>query len=241
MLQVLIAFRSLWLALSIAPVLVFAGSKTNGQCTLVLPVSKTVADVLSTGRIRTTSTAVQPLDDTFCIAGPEHALVCQGVDKPAVKRSWRMDETTIKIKGRDCYLYRAVDKEGNTVDFLLTEKRDKKAATAFFAKAFRQHGQPEKVSIDKSGSNISALTSCKAKLKDHEPKITIYQSKYLNNIVEQDHRFVKRITRPMMQFKAFYSAKATLSGIELYHMLRKGQYPDSELTKPWEYIYSLAA
>ena len=102
--------------------------------------------------------------------------------KPAVKSSWRMDETTIKIKGRDCYLYRAVDKEGKTVDFLLTKKRDKKAAKAFFRKAFRQHGQPEKVSIDKSGSNISALTSYNANLKGHEPNITIYQSKYLNNI-----------------------------------------------------------
>ncbi len=98
------------------------------------------------------------------------------------------------------------------------------------------------MSIDKSGSNnISALTSINTTLKDKEPKITIYPSKYLNNIVGQDHRFVKRITHPMMQFKAFYSAKATLSGIELSHMLRKGQYPDSELTKPWEYFYSLAA
>ncbi|WP_281649090.1 IS6 family transposase [Parendozoicomonas sp. Alg238-R29] len=161
--------------------------------------------------------------------------------KPAVKRSWRMDETYIKIKGRDCYLYRAVDQEGNTVDFLLTKKRDKKAAKAFFRKAIPQHGQPEKVSIDKSGSNISALTSINTTLKDKEPKITIYQSKYLNNIVEQDHRFVKQITRPMMQFKAFYSAKATLAGIEFSHMLRKGQYSDSESTKPWEYFYSLTA
>ncbi len=78
--------------------------------------------------------------------------------KPSVKISWRMDETCIKVKGRDCYLYRAADKEGNTVDFLLTKKRDKKAAKAFFRKAIRQHGQREKVSIDKSGSNISALT-----------------------------------------------------------------------------------
>ncbi len=132
--------------------------------------------------------------------------------KPAVKSSWHMDETTIKIKGRDCYLYRAVDKEGNSVDFLLTKKRDKKAAKAFFRKAFRQHGQPAKVSIDKSGSNISALTFYNAKLKGHEPKITFYQSKYLNNIVEQDHRFVIPVTLPMMQFKAFFSAMVSPSG-----------------------------
>ncbi len=161
--------------------------------------------------------------------------------KPAVKTSWRMNETCIKVTGRDFYRYRAVDKEGNTVDFLLTKKRDKKAAKAFFRKAIRQYGQPEKVSIDKSASNISALTSINTTLKDKEPKIMIYQSKYLNNIVEQDHRLVKRITRPMMQFKVFYSAKAILSGIELSHMLRKGQNPDFELTKPWEYFYSLAA
>ena len=147
--------------------------------------------------------------------------------KPAVTTSWRMDETYIKVKGRDCYLYRAVDKEGKTVDFLLTEKRDAKAAKAFFCKAFRQHGQPEKVCIDKRGSNTSALMSFNAKCKDNPPKITIYQSKYLNNIVEQDHRFVKQLTRPMMQFKAFYSAQTTLAGIELSHRLRKGQYPDS--------------
>ena len=112
-----------------------------------------------------------------------------------------MDETYIKVKGRDCYLYRAVDKEGKTVDFLLTKKRDKKAAMAFFRKAFRQHGQPEKVCIDKSGSNKSALMSFNPKGQDKAPEIMIYQSKYLNNIVEQDHRFVKRLTRPMMQFK----------------------------------------
>ena len=160
--------------------------------------------------------------------------------KPAVTTSWRMDETYIKVKGRDCYLYRAVDKEGKTVDFLLTKKRDKKAAIAFFRKAFRQHGQPEKVCIDKSGSNKSALMSFNPKGQDKAPEIMIYQSKYLNNIVEQDHRFVKRLTRPMMQFKAFYSAQATLAGIELSHMLRKGQYPDSGSTAPWEYFYSLA-
>ncbi len=96
-LQVLITFRVLWLALAIAPALVFAGSKTNGQCTLVLPVSKTATDVLSTGRIRTTSTAVQPLDDTFCIADPEHTLICQGVDKPARIRIPGKDGDTLNV------------------------------------------------------------------------------------------------------------------------------------------------
>ncbi|WP_281647383.1 DDE-type integrase/transposase/recombinase [Parendozoicomonas sp. Alg238-R29] len=120
-------------------------------------------------------------------------------------------------------------------------KSEIKSCQGLFRKAIRQHGQPEKVSIDKSGSNISALTSINTTFKDKEPKITIYPSKYLNNIVEEDHRFVKRITRTMMQFKGFYSAKAALAGIALSHMLRKGQYSDSESTKPWEYFYSLTA
>ena len=161
-------------------------------------------------------------------------------NKPSVGISWRMDKTYIKVKGQNHYLYRAVDKEGNTVDFLLTQKRNAKAAKAFFRKAIRQNGQPEKVAIDKSGANNCALVSINAKLKDKDSKIIIYQSKYLNSIVEQDHRFVKRLTRPMMQFKNFNSAKATLAGIELSHMLRKGQYPDSDLIMPWEYFYSLA-
>ena len=159
---------------------------------------------------------------------------------PAESTLWRMDETYIKVKGRDCYLYHAVDKDGKTVDFRLFEKRDAKAAKAFFRKALHLHGQPEKVCIDKSGSNKSTQTSFNTKCKDEASKITIYQSKYLNNIVEQDHRFVKRLTRPMMQFKAFYSAQATLAGIELSHMLRKGQYLDSGSIAPWEYFYSLA-
>ena len=99
--------------------------------------------------------------------------------------------------------------------FTCLKKRDAKAAKAFFCKALHLHGQPKKVSIDKSGSNKSALISFNTKCKDEASKITIYQSKCLNNIVEQDHRFVKLLTRPMMQFKAFYPAQAILAGIEL--------------------------
>ena len=103
--------------------------------------------------------------------------------KPDVLTSWRMDETYIKVKGRDCYLYHAVDKDGKTVDFRLFEKRDAKAAKAFFRKALHLHGKPKKVRIDKSGSNKSALMSFNAKCKDEASKIKIYQGKYLNNIV----------------------------------------------------------
>jgi transposase-like protein len=141
--------------------------------------------------------------------------------KCPVGLSWRMDETYIKVNGKWKYLYRAVDKEGNTVDFLLTAKRDKAAATRFFNKSIGNNGIPEKVTMDKSGANKAAMDSYN---KDRKKPIIIRQIKYLNNIVEQDHRGVKRITNPMMGFKSFASAKKILAGIELMHMLRKGQF-----------------
>ena len=132
--------------------------------------------------------------------------------------SWRMDETYIKVKGKWCYLYRAVDKSGATIDFMLSKNRDKQSAKRFFNKAIGFQAQPEKVTIDKSGSNICALESINKELPEAD-KIEIRQIKYLNNIVEQDHRFIKRITKPRMGFKSFVSASATLAGIELHHML----------------------
>jgi putative transposase len=96
-----------------------------------------------------------------------------------------MDETYVKVKGVWKYLYRAVDKAGATVDFLLTAKRDRKAALRFLRKAFGQHGTPEKITIDKSGANTAAIESYNT---DHKASIKIRQVKYLNNIVEQDHR-----------------------------------------------------
>jgi transposase-like protein len=140
--------------------------------------------------------------------------------KRPVGNSWRMDETYIKIKGQWKYLYRAVDKAGQTIDFLLAARRDKKAARRFLKKAVRQHGLPAKVTIDKSGANTAAL---QALIEETEVTIEIRQSKYLNNLVEQDHRAVKRIVRPMLGFHAFRSARVTLSGIELIHMIKKGQ------------------
>ena len=131
-----------------------------------------------------------------------------------------MDETSIKIKGQWKYLYRAVDKAGKTIDFLLTAHRDKKAARRFFQKAVRQHGLPAKVTIDKSGANTAALEALQ---EETGQTIEIRQSKYLNNLIEQDHRSVKRIVRPMLGFNAFHSAKVTLQGIELMHMIKKGQ------------------
>jgi transposase-like protein len=160
--------------------------------------------------------------------------------KRSVGRSWRLDETYIKIKGEWRYLYRAVDKSGQTIDFLLTEKRDEQAAKRFLTKAIRRHGVPEKITIDGSAANEAAI---KRYNDEHGTAIEIRQIKSLNNIIEQDHRGVKRITRPMLGFKAFDAAQATLVGIERLHMLRKGQLETGggqELTTA-EQFSSLAA
>ncbi len=140
--------------------------------------------------------------------------------KRPVGVSWRMDETYIKVKGEWKYLYRAVDKAGKTVDFLLTAKRDKAAAMRFFDKAIQANDVPEKVSMDKSGANKSAIDQI---IQDRNISVAVRQVKYLNNIVEQDHRAVKRVTKPMLNFKSFRAAKCVLAGIELMHMIRKGQ------------------
>jgi len=139
--------------------------------------------------------------------------------RPVLGR-WRLDETYIKVKGKWKYLYRAVDKNGHTIDFLLTSKRDKAAAGRFLHKAIKNFGIPEKINIDKSGANKAAIESHN---ELNGLNIVIRQNKYLNNTVEQDHRAIKRITKPMMGFKSFHSAAKTLAGIELIHMIRKGQ------------------
>ena len=141
--------------------------------------------------------------------------------KRAVGNSWRMDETYIKVKGVLKYLYRAVDMEGKTFNFLLTIKRDAAAARRFSDKAMRHAQVPVRVTIDKSGANKAALEQLNI---ERVTPIKFRQVKYLNNIVEQDHRAVKRVTRPMLGFKSFRSAQAVLAGIELMHTIRKGQF-----------------
>jgi putative transposase len=161
--------------------------------------------------------------------------------KRPVRVSWRMDETYIKIKGEWRYLYRAVDKQGQTIDFLLTEQRDQEAALRFLQKAIRRNGVPEKITIDGSDANEAAI---KRYNEAHGTAMEIRQIKYLNNLVEQDHRAVKRITHPMLGFKSFAAAQDTLTGIELMHMLKKRQLVveegDEGLTAA-ELFYSLAA
>ena len=159
--------------------------------------------------------------------------------KRTVGRSWRMDETYIKIKGQWYYLYRAVDKEGNTIDFLLTKKRDTKAAKRFLIKAIGSNGRPEKITIDKSGANKAAIEEYN---RENGTSIEIRQIKYLNNIVEQDHRGIKRVTKHMLGFKSFHAASITLSGIELVRMLKKGQFnqQDESTLVPAKIFHSLA-
>jgi putative transposase len=155
--------------------------------------------------------------------------------------SWRLDETSIKVQGEWRYLSRAVDKQGQTIDFLLTEHRDTEAALRFLKKAIRRHGVPASITIDGSDANAAAI---KRYNEEHGTHIIIRQVKYLNNIVEQDHRAVKRVTRPMLGFKSFDAAHRTLVGIELMHMLKKGQLVVEEgaadLTAA-EMFYALAA
>jgi transposase-like protein len=162
--------------------------------------------------------------------------------KRSVGRRWRMDETYIKIKGQWKYLYRAVDTAGQTIDFLLTAKRDAAAALRFFRKAIRHHGEPEVVTIDKSGANTAALAALNAEKPDEEA-INVRQSKYLNNLIEQDHWNIKRRIRLMLGFKSFRRAQTLLAGIELLQIIRKGQlqHPAEEHLSPAEQFYLLAA
>ena len=137
-----------------------------------------------------------------------------------------MDETYVKINGKWKYLYRAVDKDGNTIEYLLTAKRDRKVAKRFFKKSIISNGVPEKINIlcfaygilkdterfalrdcyflriDKSGSNKAAIDNYNS---ENNTDIEIRQCKYLNNIIEQDHRFIKKIMRPMLGFKSFWN------------------------------------
>jgi putative transposase len=152
--------------------------------------------------------------------------------KAPTGQSWRMDETYVKVKGEWTYLYRAIDKQGNTLDFMLSERRDEAAATAFFMPAIGNNGWHDKVVIDKSGSNTAALfnMNCLLVMRGWCWLIAVRRTKYLNNIIEQDHRFIKKLTRPMQTFKSLNSASATLDGIEVAHMIRKSQFDEPEKT-----------
>jgi len=142
----------------------------------------------------------------------------------AVGRSWRVDETYVKIKGEWCYLYRAVDRVGRTVDFRLSARRDVAAAKAFFRKAINNHQRPPRtITLDGYAASHRAVREMKA--DGSLPAGTKQRSsKYLNNLIEQDHRRVKQRIAVMLGFKQFRHAAITIAGIELMHRIRKGQF-----------------
>jgi transposase-like protein len=142
----------------------------------------------------------------------------------AVGQSWRVDETFVKIKGEWCYLYRAVDRVGRTVDFRLSARRDVAAAKAFFRKAVKsQQHLPQ--TITRGGYAASHRAVRELKADGSLPTDTkLRSSKYLNNLIEQDHRSVKQRVAVMLGFKQFCNAATTIAGIELMHRVRKGQF-----------------
>jgi putative transposase len=140
--------------------------------------------------------------------------------KRPVSKSWRMDETYIKVRGKWRYLYRAVDKHGMTVDFMLSSKRDMKAAASFLCKAIGNNGTPEKVNIDCSGANTAGTRLYN---EVSGTQIEINRCKYLNNIVEGDHFGIKKVLTSSKGFKRIYSARNTIYGAEVIRMIRKGQ------------------
>ena len=150
----------------------------------------------------------------------------------------RFDETYWLVKGKWMYLYRAVDKQGETIDFLLTKHRDKKAAKRFLKKMIKRNGKPGLLNIDKSGANKAAITDYN---KENNTRIKIRQCKFLNNIVEADHRFVKRKMRQAMGFESHRTASKTIAGIELWRMLKKGQKKWSGNQSASEQFFALAA
>jgi transposase-like protein len=143
-----------------------------------------------------------------------------------VATSWRVDETYIRVKGRWTYPYRAVDRQGLTVDFLLSERRDIATAKRFSSRAIRRHGAPKSITLDGYRATHTAIAELK-KGGVLRPETKVWTSKYLNNIIEQDHRRVKQRLYPMLGFKSFRNATITITGIELAQKIRKRQFNTS--------------
>jgi putative transposase len=178
---------------------------------------------------------------------PQLEKVFRKRSKKTIGGSWRMDETYIKVKGKWTYLYIAVDKQGKTIDFMLSKKRDRAVAQSFFGKSLNNSGIAHTITIDKSGANKAGIDAINLQLAllfmlgGIFYQIHARQIRYLNNIVEADHRFIKKITKPIKGFKAFPTAAATISGIELHHMLRKNQHKESANLSIFEQFSQLAA
>ena len=140
--------------------------------------------------------------------------------------SWRCDETY--VKGQWTYLYRAVDKCGRTVDFYLSRKRDTNAAKAFLRKAMKNQRVPTKITLDAYAASHKAVASLK-KSGELPKRVKVRSSKYLNNLIEQDHRRVKHRLRPMLGLKSFPTAAVVIEGIELAERIKKGQFKIGKL------------
>jgi transposase, IS6 family len=157
--------------------------------------------------------------------------------------SWRVDETYIRVKGEWVYLYRAVDAFGQTIDFLLSPKRDAAAAKRFFRKALKQSHtvNPRTITVDKNAAYPIATKAMK-QIGELWRFAKLRQVKFLNNIVEQDHRRIKRLVRPGLGFKSFTSASQTIAGYEAMAMIRKGQLesaPANDMRAQREFIATL--
>jgi transposase-like protein len=162
-----------------------------------------------------------------------------------VDTSCRVDETYIRVHGEWKYLYRAVDKQGNTVDFLLSEQWDIAAAKRFFTRAIEKQGAPETITVDGYAATHTAISELK-KFKILPINALVRTSKYLNNLIEQDHRRVKQRVYPILGFKRFENASVTISGIELARKIKKEQFDISTVEQAgvrvqqlWEAVLAL--
>jgi transposase-like protein len=161
---------------------------------------------------------------------PEFAKRWQRYARP-VGGSWRIDETYIKIKGNWAYLYRGVDKAGLTIDFFLSPRRDIAAAKRFLQRAIEKCGEPQKITLDGYAASHVAVGELQ-KEGILPATLLVRTNRYLNNVIEQDHRRVKQRVRSMLGFKRFDHAATTITGIELIHQIQKRQFDISALCPP---------
>jgi IS6 family transposase len=167
----------------------------------------------------------------------DHSTICRWVQtySPEIDKrtrrflkptndSWKVDETYIRVNGECKYLYRAIDSEGNTLDFMLSARRNKKAAKRFFKKVLKSNHnrKPRVINTDKDKAYPPAVKDLKKEGNLNEES-ELRRVKYLNNPIEQDHRFVKKITSAGLGYKSFYTAWRTIRGIEILHAINKGQ------------------
>jgi len=158
---------------------------------------------------------------------------------------WRMDETYVKVRGAWMYLYRAVDKGGKTVDFYLSQSRDVNAAKAFLRKAMKGQRTPSKITLDAYAASHRAVADLKEN-GELPKRVLLRSSKYLNNLIEQDHRRIKQRLRPMLGLKSFRTAAVVICGIELAEKIKKRQFKigplgGSKATMPEIWQAALAA